>query len=122
MEFVQQLREHRQKASEQWARDQFFSATSDRRTSRVSLATKVARFLRRLVNLKTLIFLLTLEALLRLILQQPPPLWLELIVVLLSIFILIRLSLAAPPKKAAHVEMVDHRRIIGKAGSPEKEV
>ena len=124
MEFVQQLRAHRQKASEQWARDRFFTATSDRRTSTVSLPTRFALFLRKWLNLHALFVLLITEVILRFILATPLPAWVEVPLVFLAILIFFRLVI--PRKRVKNeIELIDHRRILGKAvvsSSPEKEV
>ena len=121
MEFVQQLREHRQRASEAWARDQFFTATSDKRTSPVSLPQRIALLARRLLTARILVVLIIIELLSRLL---TVPLWLELPLLVWIGCIVLRLLCTGKRSAPAQIELVDHRRILGRPVflSPEKEV
>ena len=121
MQFVQQLREHRQRASEAWARDQFFTATSDKRTSPVSLPQRIALLARRLLTARILVVLIIIELLSRLL---TVPLWLELPLLVWIGCIVLRLLCTGKRSAPAQIELVDHRRILGRPvfSSPEKEV
>ena len=58
MDFSRQLEEHRKKASEDWARDQFFQTLGDRRPRKKSFSYNFAKLMRKMFSTWTLFFCL----------------------------------------------------------------
>ena len=53
MEFSSQLREHRQREGESWARDKWFALANQREDRYTTFKRRAARLLRRTLNIKT---------------------------------------------------------------------
>ena len=113
MEFVDQLRAHRQRAREDWARDQFFAATSDRRnsSSKISLPARLARFVKIFFNFQSFLICLVLGLILHFLEIST---WFQIPVFCLAFLILIRVvyvKLRFFKKSERLVEMVDYRQV-----------